>query len=60
MSLTISGVAVSVLGSLLVSFGFSESCSSEIVTLLPVLAGGVMSYIGRVRMGDVTALGFKK
>ncbi len=60
MSLTISGVAVSVLGSLLVSFGFSETCSSEIVTLLPVLAGGVMSYIGRVRMGDVTALGFKK
>lgn len=60
MSLTISGVAVSVLGSLLVSFGFSETCSSEIVTLLPVLAGGVMSYIGRVRMGDVTPLGFKK
>ena len=59
-SLTIGGVLVSVLGTVLVNVGFSDSCSNEIVTMLPVLVGGVMSYWGKMRNGDVTPLGFKK
>lgn len=63
-SLTIGGIIVAVGGSLLVQFGFTDGCSSEILAkimpLLPVVVGGGMSYVGRVRMGDVTALGFKK
>lgn len=62
-SLVIGGVLVSVLGSLLVAFGLTESCSSEIVAkimpLLPVIVGGGMSYVGRQRLGGVTPLGFK-
>ena len=59
-SLTIAGVVVSVAGTLLVRFGFSEVCSNEIVTLAPALVGGFMSYIGRIRKGDVSMGGFKK
>ena len=59
-SLTISGVIVSVAGTLLLKFGFSESCSNEIITLTPTLVGGLMSWIGRVRQGDVNVFGVKK
>lgn len=59
-SLTITGVVVSVMGSLLLHFGFSEACSNEIVTLAPVLVGGALSYFGRLRQGDINALGMKK
>lgn len=58
-SLTISGVLVAVGGSLLLHFGFSEQCSNEIIDLLPVVIGGAMSWIGRVKAGGVNALGMK-
>lgn len=59
-SLTQGGVLVSIIGTGLVYFGFSEQCSNELITVLPVLIGGVMSWIGRARKGDINALGFKK
>jgi hypothetical protein len=58
-SLTIGGVLVSILGTVLIQVGFSEACTNEVVTMLPVLIGGVMSYVGRFRIGDVDALGRK-
>lgn len=58
-SLTMGGVLVSVLGTALLHFGFSESCSNEILTLSPVLVGGVMSWVGRIRAGNVSILGTK-
>ena len=59
-SLTSGGILVAVVGTLLVKYGFSESCSNELVTNIPLLIGGVMSWIGRVRAGGVNILGFKK
>jgi hypothetical protein len=59
-SLTIAGVLVSVLGTVLVKVGFSDSCSNEIVQYVPIVIGGVMSWIGRMRVGGLTSLGFKK
>ncbi len=64
-SLVIGGVLVSVLGAIFINvFGFSDVCSNEIVAkiipLLPVVVGGTMSYVGRVRQGDVKLSGFKK
>lgn len=58
-SLTIAGCLVSVAGTVLVNVGFSEQCSNELITMAPVLIGGVMSYIGRYRNGGVDALGRK-
>jgi hypothetical protein len=58
-SLTIAGVLVSVVGTSLVQFGFSEGCANEIAALLPVLIGGIVSWYGRVRQGDVSLAGFK-
>ena len=60
MSLTIGGIIVMVAGTALVKFGFSESCSNEIVTLAPLAVGGVMSWIGRTRKGDITWFGAYK
>lgn len=63
-SLTLGGVVVAVLGSIIVTFGFSESCSNEILAkitpLVPVVIGGVMSWVGRKRIGGVSNIGFKK
>lgn len=59
-SLTLAGVVVSVAGTLLVKFGFDEACSSQIIQLAPVLIGGAISYIGRIRAGGLSLAGFKK
>ena len=59
-SLTIAGVLVAVGGSILLKLGFSETCSNEIVQLTPVIVGGIMSWIGRVKAGGVSLSGFKK
>jgi hypothetical protein len=59
-SLTISGVIVSVAGTLLLQFGFTEQCSNEILKLTPTLIGGIMSWIGRYRHGDINIGGIKK
>jgi hypothetical protein len=57
MSLTIIGVIVSVAGAGLIQFGFTEGCANEIVSYLPVVIGGIMSWVGRVRAGGVDVLG---
>lgn len=59
-SLTITGVIVSIAGTALVHYGFSEQCSNEITQFVPVIIGGIMSWIGRVRVGGVSKLGFKE
>lgn len=63
-SLTIGGVITAVVGSIVVTFGLTDSCSNEIVEkvapLIPVIGGGIMSYIGRLKNGNVNVLGFKK
>jgi hypothetical protein len=59
-SLTITGIIVMVAGTLLVEWGFTEGCSSEITSKIPLLIGGVISWIGRYRQGDVNMAGFKK
>ena len=59
-SLTITGIIVSIAGTMLVNYGFSEQCSGEIVQVLPALIGGAVAWIGRVRAGGVTTLGFKE
>ena len=65
LSLISSGVVVAVLGPILVgSLGFTEGCSNEItgsvVTYIPVLIGGIMSWIGGVKGKAITPLGAKK
>jgi len=59
-SLTQGGILVSVVGTLLVQFGFSDTCSNELITNIPLIIGGIMAWIGRFRAGGVTKLGFKK
>jgi hypothetical protein len=63
-SLSYSGILVAVVGALIAQFGFSESCSSELMAKLsPVIGmipGAILSMIGRYRLGGVTPLGFKK
>lgn len=64
-SLTHGGILVAVIGSAVAVFGLSQSCSSEVTTKLvefaPVVVGGVMSWIGRMRAtGPTTLGGFRK
>ena len=63
-SLTQGSILVMVLGTILVSWGFSENCSGEItsklVQYIPLIIGGISGWIGRHRKGDLTPLGFKK
>ncbi|QGH73108.1 MAG: hypothetical protein [Podoviridae sp. ctviO18] len=59
-SLTNGGILVMVVGQLLMKFGFSEVCSNELITNAPLLVGGLMAWIGRVRKGDVNFLGVRK
>jgi hypothetical protein len=60
----IAGLALSVGGILLVQFGFSENCSSEILAkVLPLIGaapGLVMAYIARIAKGDVKLSGVRK
>jgi len=59
-SLTQGGILVAVAGTLLVNFGFTEGCSSEIVSNVPLVIGGVVAWIGRYRRGDLKLSGFRK
>lgn len=58
-SLTIGGIFVSVAGTFLVQW-FTPSCAGEIADKIPLLIGAGMAWYGRVRLGDVTALGARK
>ena len=64
LSMTYVGIIVAVAGTLLVQFGFTEGCSSEItsklLSLLPVAGGGALAGYGRYRIGDINAFGVKK
>ncbi len=64
-SSTQAGILIAVAGSLLIYFGFSESCSQEIISLsnawiVPLVSGGAFAWIGRLKKGDITPLGFRK
>lgn len=59
-SLTQGGILIAVVGSILTSMGFSEVCTGEIITQIPLFVGGALAWIGRWRQGDVTIFGFKK
>lgn len=60
MSLTLGGLWVAVTGTLLMQFGFTETCSNELVANLPLVVGGLTAWYGRVRQGDVNILGLRK
>lgn len=59
-SITILGILVSVVGTALVNFGFSEQCANEFVRLAPAIFGAIIAWFGRVRVGDINWLGFRK
>ena len=60
MSITIVGILISVIGTLLLKLGFSETCSNEIVSNIPLVIGGLVAWYGRVRAGGITPLGTRK
>ena len=63
-STQIGGIFLAVAGIALVQFGFSDSCSSEILAKLSPLAGAapglILAYVGRLSKGDVKLSGVKK
>ena len=59
-SLTISGIIIAVAGTILTKVGFSDICSNEIISNAPLVIGGVIAWVGRVRKGDINMLGFRK
>jgi len=59
-SLTSTGIIIAVVGTLLVKTGFSEGCSNEIITTLPVVIGSITAWIGNMRNGHTNILGVKK
>lgn len=59
-SLTHSGILAMILLPVLVHFGFSESCGNEIMTIAPMIPGAVMAWVGRIRAGGTSILGFKE
>ncbi len=64
VSFEIMGVFISIGGILLASWGFSDTCSSEIankiIPLLGSLPGLATTYFARLKRGGVSALGVKK
>ena len=59
-SLTHGGILAMIGLPVLVHFGFSESCGSEIMAIVPMIPGALMAWYGRIRAGGVDNLGFKK
>jgi len=59
-SLTITGLIGAVALPMLVHVGFSEGCSNEIIQFSASLPGIITAWYGRVRQGDVDALGVRK
>ena len=48
------------IGTLLINFGFSETCSNEIVTVAPLALGSLVAWYGRWRKGDIKWYGGRK
>lgn len=61
-SLTIQGLAVIALGQLFSSLGvqIGDSDLTGFINVVSLLGGLLMAYIGRVRLGDITAFGSRK
>lgn len=57
-SLTASGLIVAVAGTFLTQW-FSESCTNELITNAPLLIGGIVAWVGRVKAGGVNWFGAK-
>lgn len=64
MSKIIIGLLVAGAGSLVVSFGFSDSCSNEILAkvspFIGTLPGLTFAWWARVKKGDINVLGSRK
>ena len=58
--MTHGGIVIMVVGTLLVDYGFSEGCATELTTQIPLAIGAITAWIGRMRKGDTTILGMKK
>jgi hypothetical protein len=58
-SLTHGGILAMIALPVLVHFGFSEQCGSEIMAVAPMIPGAVMAWVGRIRAGGTSVLGFK-
>ncbi len=59
LTLGASGILVALAGSVLVHYGFSDSCSNEITQLAPVFIGGLMTWVHNVKSGTQTVMGGK-
>jgi hypothetical protein len=59
-SLTYTGIIIAVAGTMLANWGFSEGCSNEIITNVPVIIGGLIAAIGRWKAGGINVFGVKK
>ena len=64
MSKQILGVFIAGAGALLIGFGFSDSCSNEIMAkalpFLGTLPGLALTYFARLAKGDVKFSGLRK
>ena len=58
-SLTQGSILFMVAGTLLAKAGFSDTCSNELITNLPLVMGGIGAWVGRMRAGGVTWFGSK-
>lgn len=59
-SVTITGLVVILLTTVLTDMGFSEDCAGEITAKIPVLLGVLAAWIGRARLGDIHWYGVRK
>ena len=59
-STTIIGILVMIAGTFLVDYGFSQGCANEITDKIPLLVGGLIAWIGRIKAGGINAFGVKK
>lgn len=60
MSLGILGALVAFASPALVTFGFTEGCSQEILAQTVTALGAILAWYGRYRLGDVTWYGARK
>lgn len=58
--MTQGGILLAVVGTAIMQAGFSEVCTNELIQNVPLIIGGAVAWIGRMRAGGVSAIGFKK
>ena len=59
-SLTQGGILLAVVGTAVMQLGFSESCTNELLQNVPLIVGSALAWVGRIRAGGVSVLGFKQ